>query len=357
MEPLPYAAPVQCPACDHSVAEGARFCPNCGHALQAPRPDERRVATVVFADLVGFTGLSEHLDPEQVKGIVDGCFGRLVADIASFGGRVDKIVGDAIVALFGAPVSHEDDAERAVRAALRMHQTLADRTAGLGVDIQMRVGVNTGEVLVGPLRSGGDYTALGDAVNIAQRLQVTAPPGGVLVGPATHATTEAVVRYQYVGPIAARGREEPVEAWLALEAVAPPGRRPRRHRAPLVGRMAERALLLDGIRLAVSHYRPFHAQIEGEGGVGKSRLAEEVLAEARAAFGVEVLVGRCLPYGEANVWGPLAGAVRWAAGITPGMSSATVRERCLRADGVRSRRGPGVPRRAAGRGRTAAAAR
>ena len=105
--------------------------PSCGHALQAPRPDERRVATVLFADLVGFTTLSEFRDPEQVKSIVDGCFERLVRDIAAFGGRVDKIIGDAIVALFGAPVSHEDDPERAVRAALRMQQTLAEHTGRL----------------------------------------------------------------------------------------------------------------------------------------------------------------------------------------------------------------------------------
>src|SRR5262245_29583218 len=226
-EPVPYARVVDCPSCGRAVPEGARYCPSCGHPLQPPRSDERRVATVLFADLVGFTTLSETRDPEQVKGIVDGCFERLVDDINSFGGRVDKIIGDAIVALFGAPLSHEDDAERAVRAALRMQQTVTSRAERLNINIQMRIGVNTGEVLVGPLRSGGDYTALGDAVNIAQRLQVAAPPGGVLVGPATHAATEAAVRYEPVGPLYARGREEPVEAWLALEPILPPGMRPR----------------------------------------------------------------------------------------------------------------------------------
>lgn len=299
--------------------------------MHPPRSDERRVATVVFADLVGFTALSESRDPEQVKGIVDGCFERLVDDINSFGGRVDKIIGDAIVALFGAPVSHEDDAERAVRAALRMQQTVLSRSDRLNVDIQMRIGVNTGEVLVGPLRSGGDYTALGDAVNIAQRLQVAAPPGGVLVGPATHAATAAAIRYEPVGPLHARGREGPVEAWLALEPILPPGMRPRRLRAPLIGRSAEHQLLMDGIRLAVTHRRAFHAQIEGEGGVGKSRLAEEVLAEATVSFGAVVLSGRCLPYGEPSVWGPFARAIRHYAGLPKDAPEAEVRDKTLRA--------------------------
>ena len=125
------------------------------------------------------------LDPEQVKNLVDGCFERLVADVVAFGGRVDKIIGDAIVALFGAPVAHEDDAERAVRAALRMQGTLRAYVDSLGLGVQMRIGVNTGEVLVGALRAGGDYTAMGDVVNAAERLQTAAPPGGILVGPGT----------------------------------------------------------------------------------------------------------------------------------------------------------------------------
>jgi class 3 adenylate cyclase len=113
-----------CPSCGASAPDGARFCPACGHTLVS-RPDERRIATVLFADLVGFTTFSESTDPENVKNLVDRCFERLVADLTAFGGQVDKIIGDAIVALFGAPIAHEDDAERAVRAALQMQRTLA----------------------------------------------------------------------------------------------------------------------------------------------------------------------------------------------------------------------------------------
>jgi class 3 adenylate cyclase len=194
------------------------------------------VVTVLFADLVGFTALSEDRDPEQVKRLVDRCFERLVADIEAFGGRVDKIVGDAVLALFGAPIAHEDDAERAVRASLQFHRTLDNARADLGVDVRLRVGVNTGEVLVGSLRAGGDYTAMGDVVNTAQRLQSAAEPGQVLVGQATYLATRRVVTYRSIGTIVAKGRNAPVSAWVAEGARLPPGYRPDRHRAALVGR-------------------------------------------------------------------------------------------------------------------------
>jgi class 3 adenylate cyclase/tetratricopeptide (TPR) repeat protein len=297
-----------CPSCGLAVPEGARFCPSCGQAMLASRGEERRVVTVLFADLVGFTSFAETMDPEQVKNLVDGCFELLVSDVTQFGGRVDKIVGDAIIALFGAPVAHEDDAERAVRAALRMQATVQAHARDRGVDIRMRVGVNTGEVLVGALRAGGDYTAMGDVVNVASRLQSGAPPGGVVVGASTHDATDQAIRYRALGPVEVRGRE-PVEAWLALEAMAPPGRRHRRARSPLVGRETETALLLDGIRLATRHGRPFLGVVEGEGGVGKNRLVEAVAREAASSVGALVLEGRCVPYGEPNPWYPLASAL------------------------------------------------
>src|SRR3954469_17470641 len=212
-----YAGTMVCPSCAQPVPGGARFCPSCGHALGTQRAEERRVVSVVFADLVGYTAMAEGLDPEQVKNLVDGCFERLVADVVAFGGRVDKIIGDAIVALFGAPVAHEDDAERAVRAALRMQGTLRAYADSLALGVQMRIGVNTGEVLVGALRAGGDYTAMGDVVDTASRLQTAAQPGQVLVGPATVAATRQVVQYRSLGSVVVRGREEPVEICVAEE--------------------------------------------------------------------------------------------------------------------------------------------
>ena len=266
--------------------------------------------------------MAEGLDPEHVKNLVDGCFERLVADVVAFGGRVDKIMGDAIVALFGAPVAHEDDAERAVRAALRMQGTLRAYADSLGLGVQMRVGVNTGEVLVGALRAGGDYTAMGDVVNAAERLQTASPPGGILVGPATRGATAGVIRYESVGPVRARNREEPIDGWLAVEALAPPGRRTRKVKAPFIGRDTELALLVDGIRLAVNHCRPFLAAVEGEGGVGKSRLVREALLRAQEVLPLTVLVGRCMPYGESNPWHPVAQAIAGHVGLDAGADPA-----------------------------------
>ncbi|GAC1539721.1 MAG: adenylate/guanylate cyclase domain-containing protein [Acidimicrobiales bacterium] len=271
--------------------------------------------TMLFADLVGYTTLAETRDPEAVKNLVDDCFERLVADVVAFGGVVDKIIGDAIVALFGAPLAHEDDPERAVRAALRMQQTLAAQAPVLGVELQMRIGVNTGEVLVGTLRSGGDYTAMGDVVNTASRLQSLAAPGQVLVGPATHAAT-AGVRFEPLGLLRAKGRDEPVPAWSAVEVLGPPGSRTRPSRGPIVGRDAELGLLRSLLAATTKSRRAAAVLLVGEAGLGKTRLVDEFLGHARAE-GCLLLEGRCVPYGEVNVWAPLAEALRRASGVRP----------------------------------------
>ena len=304
---------MECPACRATVTEGSRFCPSCGQPLTT-RADQRRVATVVFADLVGFTSMSEGADPEQIKNVVDRAFERLVADVIAHGGLVDKIMGDEIIALFGAPTAHEDDPERAVRAALQMQQTLAAYAAETGLDVQIRIGVNTGEVLVGALRAGGDYTAMGDTMNVGSRLQVAARPGQVLVGPATYAETKDVVRYETLGPIQAKGRGEPVDAYAALGTAAPPGHRPR-SRSPIMGREQELAILCPSLAMAVSRHRPQVYLISGEAGMGKSRLAAELTRVATTEHDAIVLEGRCVPYGEANIWWPLAAAARQALGI------------------------------------------
>lgn len=272
--------------------------------------EERRVVSVLFADLVGFTGLSERLDPEQVKHLVDGAFERLVQDVVSFGGRVDKIVGDAIVALFGAPLAHEDDAERAVRAALRMQESLADFAAETGVEVRMRVGVNTGEVLVGALRAGGDYTAMGDVVNLASRLQTSADPGSVLVGEPTRLVTEDTIAYESRGRLVVRGRDQPVEAHRALEPIARPGERPWSPRVPLVGRHSEISLLGDALTGSIDRSRALVMLLSGDAGVGKSRLADELAHRAAGLNGARVFTGRFIPYGEANQFSAIAEVLR-----------------------------------------------
>ena len=303
-----------CGSCGANAPEEARFCPSCGHSLVI-RPDERRIATVLFADLVGFTTFSESADPEHVKNLVDRCFERLVADVTAFGGQVDKIVGDAIVALFGAPVAHEDDAERAVRAALQMQRTLATLRQDLRVSAEMRVGVNTGEVIVGAMRAAGEYTAMGDVVNTASRLQAAARPGQVIVGPVTYDATRRVVRYEPLGALVVKGREEPVEAWTAEEVIALPGQRPKQTRAALVGRDPEMSLLRRMFDAALNRQRAQLVLLFGEAGVGKSRLAVELAAMAYEERGATVLKAPCLPYGEANVWWPIAEAIRNTCGV------------------------------------------
>jgi class 3 adenylate cyclase/tetratricopeptide (TPR) repeat protein len=317
---------VNCPNCGAETAPDARFCSACGHSLQT-HGDERRVVTIVFADLVGFTSLAENRDPEQVKYLVDDCMERLAADIVSFGGQVDKVIGDAIVALFGAPVAHEDDAERAVRAALKMQASVHDLDSEMGVSIRMRIGLNTGEVLVGSIRADRDYTAMGDAVNTAARLQTAADPGEVLVGRSTYDATSAVIRYESAGAIAAKGKESPVEAFRAIAPYGLPGERKGRALTPFVGREGELSVLRRVIDSSLHRERAALMLLLGDAGVGKTRLAAEAIEESLEDEGILVLSGRCVPYGEADAWWPLAEAMRTALGIDADMAlgPATVR--------------------------------
>jgi class 3 adenylate cyclase/tetratricopeptide (TPR) repeat protein len=302
-----------CPSCASQIPADARFCSACGYAISTRRSEERRITTVLFADLVGFTTLAEHRDPETVKRLVDSCFQLLIDDITAFGGRVDKILGDGILALFGAPVAHEDDAERAVRAALRMQATLARFVGTSGVSgsagIRMRVGINTGEVLVGTI-AGTEYTAMGDVVNTASRLQSSAPPGGILVGQTTYALTSQAIRFEPAGELETRGRDQGVKAWLAVEATVPPGSRSRRGRnSPLIGREPECAIGRAALDLVTTAHRCVLLAISGENGVGKSRLADELIDYLHSSVDAGVVEGACVPYGEANVWFPIANAL------------------------------------------------
>jgi class 3 adenylate cyclase/tetratricopeptide (TPR) repeat protein len=320
---------VACATCSHPIPAGARFCPSCGTAVVKAdlALEERRVVTVLFADLVGYTTLAEHLDPERVKRLVESCFERLVSDIEAFGGRVDKLLGDAIVALFGAPVAHEDDAERAVRAALRMQETLARYVAETQANqLQMRIGINTGEVLVGIL-AGSDYTAMGDVVNTASRLQALAPPGGVLAGAATIALCPPSIHREPFGITRLRGRQQDEQSWLITGADRA-GVRPVRCDVPFVGRRHERALLDAAVQLVRNGHSGV-VSISGEAGAGKSRLADEIIGPLEG----EAIVVRtaCAPYGDGNVWAPVVSGVATLFGVdmdaTPEEVAAAVRGR------------------------------
>jgi len=289
--------------------------------------EERRVVTVVFADLVGYSALSEHLDPERVKRLIDGAFERLIADINAFGGRVDKVLGDGIVALFGAPIAHEDDADRAIRAALEMHASLdrfVDEHLDLEAPLQLRIGVNTGEVLVGAVSGTADYTAMGDVVNVAARLQTLAPPGGTFIGDSTAAlATEEILR-EVVDDVEVRGREQTERVWRVLGRLRRTPMIGARSDLPFVGRATQRELLAS-VMAMVAGGRSAVVSVSGEAGSGKTRLVAEALQEFPSRS-VTVFSGECAPYGETNVWSPIATALFRRLGLDPAAPPDVLRE-------------------------------
>lgn len=303
-----------CPACGEAITPADRFCASCGRALR-PTDDERRIVTVLFADIVGFTSVSERLDPEQVKNLVDRCFDLLGAEVEAFGGRVDKVMGDAVIALFGAPVAHEDDAERAVRAGLRLHEVLQAEADTLDLDLTLRVGINTGEVLIGAIRAAGSVTAMGDVVNTAARLQTFARPGEVVVGDATREATVASIAYESLGRRELRGRADAVAVWRAVGPITAPGHRRHRRDLPLIGRDNELMLLDRAVEQSLHKSRALIVLLVADVGLGKSRLAAEVARRIDHEPGVVIREGRCLPYGEANVWWPIAEVLRAGVGL------------------------------------------
>jgi class 3 adenylate cyclase/tetratricopeptide (TPR) repeat protein len=263
---------------------------------------ERKLATVLFVDLVDSTGLVSTTDPEIVRRRVDRFFEQASQCIERHGGLVEKFAGDAVMAIFGVPQAHEDDAERAVRAALG----ILEATGDLG--LEARVGVEAGEVVVGD----GDSTfATGEAINLAARLQQHAGPGQILVGPSAYRLTLDRVEVEDVGPVEVRGRKEPLWAWRALRAYDG-GPRALSLEAPLVGRDDELSMLENTYARVVKNKRAHLVTIFGEPGVGKSRLAREFLETLE---GTTVLRGRCLPYGEGITYWPLAEMVKISAGI------------------------------------------
>ena len=280
----------------------------------AALPEERRKATVLFADLSGYTAIAERMDPEAVKSIVDRALQRLGQEVVRHGGRVDKYIGDNVMAVFGAPLSHEDDPERAVRAGLAMQAAMEEINTDIagaaaeaaGANFLLRVGINSGEVLAGQVGDG--YTVMGDAVNVAARLQAAATPGSVTVGEITHRLTRSAIEYSELQPLTLKGKSEPVPAWEATR-VLDPGAAPRgaRTEAPLVGRQDESDLLMSLFDRVGRESRPHLVTVIGQAGVGKSRLLRELAVQTSArADKVAFRVGRCPAYG--------AGLAYWALG-------------------------------------------
>jgi class 3 adenylate cyclase len=306
-----------CPSCGHGNQAGAKFCSECSVALVAAEPlagEERKVVSVLFADLVGFTSRAEQLDPEDVRALLLPYFARLRAELERFGGTVEKFIGDAVMAVFGAPVAHEDDPERAVRAALAIRNWAREEER-----IQVRLAVNTGEALVvlGARPVQGEGMAAGDVVNTAARLQAAAPVNGVLVGERTFRATRQAIEYRRAAPVAAKGKREPVAAWEAVGARARFGVDvPHQARTALVGRERELGVLRDALARVRSERSPQLVTLAGVPGIGKSRLLYELwqIVEAEAEL-ISWRQGRSLPYGEGVSFWALTEMVKAQAGI------------------------------------------
>jgi adenylate cyclase len=337
----------RCATCGSPAPEGASFCMSCGAALAGPEPaasagqgaradvaegaggsqelDERRTATVLFADLSGYTAIAEELDPESVKRLLERILTRLSEEVQRYGGYVDKFIGDNVMAIFGAPVAHGDDAERAVRAGLGMQAAMDEVNEPLaeqhGVTFALCVGINTGEVLAGHV--GDSYTVIGDSVNVAARLQAAARLGTVTVGESTFQATREAIEYDALEePLELKGKAQPVYAWEALrpgrsraaaESVAAPVR------APLVGRGHELARLHELVARVQSRRVAHMATVIGEAGVGKSRLLHEFERELGDRAGAPLVRrGRCLPYGSSVAYWPLGEVIRAECAIVDG---------------------------------------
>lgn len=307
-----------CQSCGAENPEGASFCNRCGAALaRAPRgqQEERRIVTVLFADMAGFTARAEQLDPEDVRAILDRYYARLRGEIESFGGTVEKFIGDAVVAVFGAPVAHGDDPERAMRAAFSVCEAVAEMNAAdPELNLEIRVAVNTGEVIVSVTRTElHEGMIAGDVVNTASRLQGAAPSNGILVGEDTYRATRGLFDYQPVEPLVVKGKSAPVRAWVAIAPRGAPGER-QLSKVPMLGRVHELAALQRIFDTVIAERRPHLVTVFGDAGLGKTRLAAE-FADRIMGESASILRGRSLPYGASTPYGPFTQHVKQFADI------------------------------------------
>ncbi|MBT8225126.1 MAG: AAA family ATPase [Dactylosporangium sp.] len=343
-----------CPVCGTVAVPGAKFCHQCGSALAAVASlpaAERRIVTVLFGDLSDFTAWAEDLDPERVGAVTDRLLAALAGAVKTFGGHVDKLTGDGIMAVFGAPVAHEDDAERAVRAALSMQRAmrrLLDDERGGGAPLGLRVGLNTGPVVAG-VQAAIEYTVVGDTVNTAARLADAAAIAAVYAGAPTVAGTRRVASWRALRPLRLKGKREPVEAYELLGLRDAPGTRSGLgDEAPFIGRDSELGRVAGRLMEVVDRREPKVLVFTGEAGLGKTRFAAEVERFAAGyapsagyapavgfapGGGTRVLAVQCAAYGERRRLAPLADLVRAAIGLSAehaAMTRPAVEERLRR---------------------------
>lgn len=311
-----------CANCGTENPEGARFCYSCGSAIGVPLEparESRKTVTVLFIDAVSSTSLGERMDPESMRAVMTRYFDAMREAIESHGGAVEKFIGDAVMAIFGVPTVHEDDALRACRAAVEIRSRLAELEpqirADRGVTIEWRAGINTGPVVAGDV-AAGQRIVTGDAVNVAARLEAAAAPGEILLGAETYALVRDAVSTEAVEPLTLKGKSEPVPAWRLTGVSDALGRHARPSDAPLVGRRRPLRLLDDAFHEAVEERICHLFTIVGAAGVGKSRVVEEFIGSLGDQ--AQVASGRCLAYGQGITYWPVAEAIRDAAGIAEG---------------------------------------
>jgi class 3 adenylate cyclase/tetratricopeptide (TPR) repeat protein len=302
-----------CSTCGFESERPFRFCPECGaeQAAATPSREQRKTVTVLFCDLTGSTALGETLDPERLRALLARYFERMKAIVERHGGTVEKFIGDAVMAVFGVPVVHEDDALRAVRSAVEMRDALPD------LGLQGRIGVMTGEVVTGT----EERLATGDAVNVAARLEQAAQPGEVLIGQPTLALVRDAAEVEPVDPLELKGKAEPVPAYRLLRVRDGPE---RRHGARFVGRDHELAILREAWERVEKERRCELVTVIGDAGVGKSRLASELLGSIEAT----VVQGRCPPYGEGITYWPVVEVLKQL-DVSPPEEAAVVAIRSL----------------------------
>ena len=306
-----------CPSCGTENPLTNNFCGGCGAELVRPRQlkefEERRVVTVLFADLVGFTSRAEQLDPEDVRAMLSRFYTQLRSDLEAHSGSVDKFIGDAVMAVFGAPIAHGDDPERAVRAAMAIRESVRRMSeADQRYDLRLRIGVNTGEALVTVGSDTSEGMVAGDVVNTASRLQTSAPENGILVGEETYRATNGRITYTEIEPLTVKGKRAPVRAWLAVD--APSVGFERRRAAPLIGRDAELLVLRRIWEESLEASRPRLITMLGPAGVGKTRLGAEFAAEVERDGG-RALAGRSMSYGTSGTYLAFRHQVKDLAGI------------------------------------------
>jgi class 3 adenylate cyclase/predicted ATPase len=323
-----------CGQCGRSVEPGASFCTGCGRPMNEaapPRQEDRRRVSVLFIDVVDFTGFAEGVDPEQVRVLQDKYFSTVRRVIRQYGGVVEKYIGDAVMALFGAPVATENDALRCVCAGLDLQRALPHQLEGSAGRFTFRVGIATGEALVdvAAAHDGGQAIAAGDVVNSGSRLQAIAPPGGVYVDAATFTATSSDIEYEERPPVLLRGRSQPSPVWLALSAHRVRPQAADSESTPMVDREHERALLINALHRTVRNRVPQLVTVFGEAGIGKSRLVRELARHSTRLSDPPVRwwSGHCPAFGENVTYAALADIVKEQAGILDSDDEATARTR------------------------------